>query len=132
MDSRNEWLGEQLDIPLSSDFEGSCARERESGVEPTLELVPGGASDSAPPVLSDELLAAWRANARCVECGRLVATPHDAALLVAARRIAHAATCFLPALLRGHPTLTRLSVRARTSARHGEVVTHEDAEDAEA
>ncbi|HJU90242.1 MAG TPA: hypothetical protein VJ672_12655 [Gemmatimonadaceae bacterium] len=125
MDSRKEWFGEQLDLPLSSDFEGSCARERESAVEPTLELVPGGASESAPPVLSDELLDAWRANARCVECGRLVDAPHDAAFLVAARRIAHTATCFLPALLRRHPSLKRLSTRTRT-ARTGEVVPHHD------
>ena len=131
MDSRKEWFGEQLDLPLSSDFEGSCARQRTGEVEPTLELVPGGVCDSAPPVLSDELLAAWRANACCLECGRLVDAPEHAALLVAARRIAHTASCFLPALLRRHPALTRLSMRART-ARTGEVVPHHDDENGDA
>jgi hypothetical protein len=120
MDSRNVLFGDQLARPLSSDFEGSCARELRAGAERTLELVPGSAGDSSPPVLSDELLAAWRADARCVECGQLVATPHDAALLVVSRRITHATRCFLPALLRGHPALTRLRARARDSGQEVE------------
>ena len=63
------------------------------------------------PSISDELVSAWEADARCAECGKLVVAVSDAALLVGPNRIAHRDRCFVPALLRAHPLLKRLAAR---------------------
>ena len=61
--------------------------------------------------LSEELVGAWRANARCAECGQLVRAVSDAALLVGPNRVAHRDGCFVPALLRANPMLKLLAAR---------------------
>lgn len=63
------------------------------------------------PSISDELVSAWEADARCAECGKPVVAASDAALLVGPNRIAHRDRCFVPALLRAHPLLKRLAAR---------------------
>ncbi len=64
------------------------------------------ANESGP---SDELLSAWTRDPLCVECGALVVSVADAALLVGPQRVAHRALCFVPALLRHYPYLRRLA-----------------------
>jgi hypothetical protein len=61
--------------------------------------------------VSDELADAWRANARCAECGEPVREVSDAALLVGPNRVAHRDGCFVPALLRTNPMLKLLAAR---------------------
>ncbi len=63
------------------------------------------------PSISDELLSAWRSDARCAECGQPVAAASDAALLVGPNRVAHRDRCFVPALLRANPLLKLLAAR---------------------
>jgi hypothetical protein len=48
-----------------------------------------------------------------VECGDLVASVADSALLVGSGRIAHRERCFVPALIRLHPLLNQLAARKR-------------------
>ena len=45
------------------------------------------------PSVSDELLGAWGADARCAECGELIAKAENAALLVGPNRVAHRDRC---------------------------------------
>jgi hypothetical protein len=123
MHRSKELIPRDLGAQSSSGFENV----RDAG---SLELVPEnpvGAERSLPSSLSEELLQAWSADARCVECGEEVSSPADAAFLVVSRRVTHARECFLPALLRGYPTLTRLSARARAM----EVIREPDDEAAE-
>ena len=63
------------------------------------------------PSISDELLSAWRTDARCAECGGTVAAACDAALLVGPNRVVHRDRCFVPALLRANPLLKLLAAR---------------------
>ena len=63
------------------------------------------------PSISDELLSAWRSDARCAECGTPVAAASDAALLVGPNRVVHRERCFVPALLRANPLLKLLAAR---------------------
>ena len=63
------------------------------------------------PSISDELLGAWRSDARCAECGKPVAAASDAALLVGPNRVVHRDGCFVPALLRANPLLKLLAAR---------------------
>ena len=65
-------------------------------------------------MVSEELAKAWAADPRCVECGDLVPSVLDAALLVGPNRVTHKERCFIPALVRGHPHLKLLTVRQRT------------------
>jgi len=67
-----------------------------------------------PPV--DELEQAWAADPRCVECGQLVASVGQAALLVGPMRVTHRDGCFIPALLRAHPQLRMLSTAGEPPA----------------
>ena len=55
--------------------------------------------------VSEELVDAWRANARCAECGELIEEVAEAALVVGPNRVAHREGCFVPALLRANPLL---------------------------
>jgi hypothetical protein len=64
-------------------------------------------------VARDELVRAFAADRSCVECGKPIASLAEAALLVGVGRIAHARSCFVPALLRDNPSLSRLAARAR-------------------
>ena len=64
--------------------------------------------------VSEELAAAWEADPRCVECGDLVPSVLDAALLAGPNRVTHKERCFIPALVRGHPHLKLLTVRQST------------------
>src|SRR5918912_3783265 len=65
-------------------------------------------------VVSEELTKAWETDPRCAECGDPVPSVLDAALLVGPNRVTHKARCFIPALVRGHPHLTLLTVRKGT------------------
>lgn len=58
---------------------------------------------------SDELLAAWERDPRCAECAATILSAEDAAFLVAAERVVHRVRCFVPALLRRHPSLRLLA-----------------------
>lgn len=62
-------------------------------------------------VLSEELVAAWRADSRCAYCGETVRSALDAALLVGSNRVAHKERCFIPALIRGNPHLKLFTAR---------------------
>ena len=70
-------------------------------------------SDPSRDTVSDELLAAWTADPRCVECGEPVRSVLDSALLVGADRVTHRERCFIPALVRRHPHLRLLTARLR-------------------
>jgi hypothetical protein len=48
-----------------------------------------------------------------VECGDLVASVAESALLVGPGRIAHRQRCFVPALIRLHPLLNQLAAQKR-------------------
>ena len=61
--------------------------------------------------ISDEVVSAWRSDARCAECGGVVAAASDAALLVGPNRVVHRDRCFVPALLRANPLLKLLAAR---------------------
>ena len=65
-------------------------------------------------MVSEELAKAWEADPRCIECGDLVPSVLDAALLVGPNRVTHKERCFIPALVRGYPHLKLLTVRPRT------------------
>src|SRR5918911_3563188 len=65
-------------------------------------------------IVSEELAKAWEADPRCAECGDLVPSVLDAALLVGPNRVTHKERCFIPALVRGYPHLKLLTVRQRT------------------
>lgn len=67
--------------------------------------------------VSEELAAAWEAEPRCAECGELVRSAFDAALLVGPNRVTHKERCFIPALIRGNPQLKLLTTRR--SAKEG-------------
>lgn len=62
---------------------------------------------------SEEIVRAWSADPRCVECGDVVASVAESALLVGPGRIAHRVRCFVPALIRLHPLLNQLAARKR-------------------
>src|SRR5918912_2190361 len=66
-------------------------------------------------VVSEELAKAWETDPRCAECGDLVPSVLDAALLVGPNRVTHKERCFIPALVRGNPHLKLITVRSRTS-----------------
>ena len=106
---------DQWEAPALSAPEASLGRTgadlRLSGREdPTSRAETGeaGAGESSVP---DELADAWRANARCAECGEPVREVSDAALLVGPNRVAHRDGCFVPALLRTNPMLKLLAAR---------------------
>jgi hypothetical protein len=61
--------------------------------------------------VSDELLAAWKADPRCAECGEPVRSALEAALLVGPNRVTHRERCFVPALVRRNPHLKLLTAR---------------------
>ncbi|HJU65334.1 MAG TPA: hypothetical protein VJ596_06625 [Gemmatimonadaceae bacterium] len=62
---------------------------------------------------SEEITNAWLANPRCVECGELVASVAESALLVGPGRVAHREWCFVPALIRLNPLLNQLAAQKR-------------------
>jgi hypothetical protein len=63
--------------------------------------------------VSEELAAAWEAEPRCAECGELVRSALEAALVVGTNRVTHRERCFIPALIRKHPQLKLLGARER-------------------
>jgi hypothetical protein len=62
-------------------------------------------------IVSEELVAAWKADPRCAQCGEPVRSVLDAALLVGSNRVAHKERCFIPALIRGNPHLKLFTAR---------------------
>jgi len=79
---------------------------------------------------ADELQSAWETNPRCLECGQLIASVGQAALLVGAMRVTHRHGCFIPALLRAHPQLRLLSPACEASAHRGvQVIPRHDVRD---
>ena len=83
---------------------------------PALALYPviSAAEDGG---ITEELRTAWSREPTCAECGRLIASAAEAALLVGSYRVTHRAACFVPALLRQHPLLRRLATHG--SAKEG-------------
>ncbi len=109
MDRSKDYPTKLVGAGTSSDFEVRSASAGNSG----FELVPGLSEAQASSPVSEDVAMAFATDRHCAECGQPVRSPGEAALLVGAGRIAHAKSCFIPALLRGHPSLSRLAARAR-------------------
>lgn len=107
MDGRISSSGYRIALSSSSSFEPPA-----DGRVHSLELVPELSSSTCISAAPEELAGAWRSDRRCAECGEIIVALTDAALLVREGRVAHATSCFIPALLRGNPSLSRLAARA--------------------